>query len=60
MYKYKASIIIISNLHHGRKEVALSPEQLVFSTKAGGVATLRLIHGAEPALTKPLHLNYNN
>ena len=42
MCKYKTRIILTSNLHHGQKEVALSPEGLEFLGKAGRVATLML------------------
>ena len=37
-YEYETHIILTSNLHHGRKEVALSPQRLEFLAWAGKVA----------------------
>ena len=41
-YKYKTRIILTSSIHHGQKELALSPEQPEFLARVRKVATLRL------------------
>ena len=38
----KTRIILTSNLHHGRKKVALNPERPEFSTRTGRVATAHI------------------
>ena len=57
MNKYKTHIILTSNLHHGWKEVVLSPEQLEFPARAGRAASsCWLARHISSAQMKKLHL----